>query len=135
MPYVPDPVTLDPATPIGLVRLLIPDTDQTALLFTDPQIEAFLLVEGNVPRKAAALALEVAASSEALVSKVIRTQDLSTDGPAVAAELRARAAILRSQAKTTEDDAAAAAVVGAFTIRPQGAPDVCRRRLPWTETW
>ena len=43
-----------------------------------------------MPRTVAA-ALRTIAASEVLVSKKIRTQDLQTDGPAVAAELRALA--------------------------------------------
>ena len=106
-----DPITVDPTTSIGLVRLLATDLDEEAPLFTDAQITAFLTLEGNVPRLAAAQALDTIASSEALVSKKIRTQDLSTDGPAVAKELRDRATELRrqvdtGQGTTGEDDSA-----------------------------
>ncbi|MFI6296853.1 hypothetical protein ACIBEJ_35050 [Nonomuraea sp. NPDC050790] len=89
-------MAIDYATDVGKVRLLIPDTDEQALLLSDTQIAAFLSMEGAV-KLAAASALEVIASSEALVSKVIKTQDVSTDGAKVAAELRARAAGLRKQ--------------------------------------
>jgi hypothetical protein len=41
-----------------------------------------------------------------MVSKVIRTQDLQTDGSKVAAELRARATSLREQAAATDDTGA-----------------------------
>ncbi|MBM0240023.1 hypothetical protein JNW88_28180 [Micromonospora sp. ATA32] len=96
IPAGPDPITLNPTTTIGQVRLLITDTTEPAL-FDDNQIDAFLTMEGNV-KLAAAAALETIATSEALVSKRITTQDLSTDGPAVSKELRARAAALRQQA-------------------------------------
>lgn len=82
---------------VDTVRLLIADTNPSSQLLTDEQIEAFLALEGGVKRASAA-ALESIATSEVLVSKKIRTQDLSTDGPAVAAELRARAQQLRQQA-------------------------------------
>ncbi|WP_242892432.1 hypothetical protein [Actinomadura litoris] len=95
------PPTLDPSTDIGRVRLLVPDRDPALLLFADADITAFLAMEGGV-KKAAALALESIASSEAMVGKVIKTQDASTDGAKVAAELRARAAELRRQ--VDEDD-------------------------------
>jgi hypothetical protein len=88
------PPTLDPATDLGRIRLLIPDLDETALLFTDAQLSALLTMEGSV-KLAAAQALDIVASSEAMVSKVISTQDLSTDGAKVAAELRARAQAIR----------------------------------------
>lgn len=96
--------TLDPTTDIGLVRLLCTDLDSSAPLFTDDQITAFLTLEGTV-RLAAAAALETIATSEALISKKIRTQDLSTDGPAVAKELRERAAALRTQAAAAGEGA------------------------------
>lgn len=100
------PITLDPGSDIGMVRLLIADTDATTPLFGDDQLAAFLTLEGGV-KLAAATALEAVASSEVLISKKIRTQDLSTDGPAVAAELRAQAKSLRDQvakAKADEKD-------------------------------
>jgi hypothetical protein len=93
-----DPVETDPTTPIGLVRLLCTDLSETEPLFTDAQIQAFLTLEGDSVKLAAAQALDTIASNEALVSKAIRTMDLQTDGPAVAAELRARAKELRAQA-------------------------------------
>lgn len=111
-------ITTDPATDIGLIRLLITDGDETSPLFTDEQIDAFLTVEGNVKR-AAALALEVIARSEVLVSKRISTQDLSVDGPAVAAELRASAAALREQGDDgTGDDGYGLDIVPLWTCTP-----------------
>lgn len=94
------PITTDPSTNIGMVRLLTTDLDEVSPLFTDAQITAFLTLESGNVRLAAAQALDTMASSEALVSKKIRTQDLQTDGPAVAEELRKRAEALRKQ---TED--------------------------------
>lgn len=91
------PITVDPTTSIGLVRLLVTDIDENDPLFTDAQITAFLTLEGTNTRLAAAQALDAIARSEVLVSKKIRTQDLQTDGPAVAAELRASATELRRQ--------------------------------------
>jgi len=96
------PITVDPTTDIGLVRLLSTDLDEVSPLFTDAQITAFLTLEANNVRLAAAQALDTIASSEALVSKKIRTQDLQTDGPAVAEELRKRAEALRKQADTID---------------------------------
>jgi hypothetical protein len=92
------PITVDPTTSIGQVRLLCTDLDEVSPLFTDAHITAFLAMESANIRLAAAQALDTIASSEAMVSKKIRTQDLQTDGPAVAAELRERAASLRKQA-------------------------------------
>ena len=96
------PIEDDPSTAVGMVRLLITDTVAPGL-FTDLQIEAFLTAEGDNTKRGAALALEVMARSEALIGKKIKTQDLQTDGPAVAAELRASAAALRAQAQAVDD--------------------------------
>lgn len=98
----PAPV-LDPTTEVGMVRLLIPDRDRDALIFTDAEISAFLALEGSAVKRAAASALEVAASNEAFIGKVIKDGDLQTDGAKLSAELRARAKELRRQAD--EDDA------------------------------
>lgn len=99
------PINTDPTTDVGMVRLLITDLDAAAPLFTDDQITAFLTLEGSDVRYAAAQALDTIASSEVLVSKKIRTQDLQTDGPAVSADLRARASELRRQSDEGTGDA------------------------------
>lgn len=93
-----DPITLDTAEPVGMVRLLITDVDEAFPLFTDAQLTALLSAEGDVVKRAAALALETVATSETLIGKKITTQDLSTDGPAVATALMKRAEALRKQA-------------------------------------
>ena len=81
----------------GRVRLLIDDTQEPPL-FTGEEIgEVLDLNQGSVLRAAAQLLLLIA-GSEARLSKKVTTQDLATDGPAVAAELRAQAAALRKQA-------------------------------------
>lgn len=110
---------IDYTLPLGKVRLLITDvSDITAdRLFTDAQLDAFLdLCGGNVWRTAAK-ALVVIAASELMVSKVIRTQDKTTDGAKVSAELRALAATY--EAKADADDAAAD--VGFFEVVPFGS--------------
>lgn len=88
---------LDPTTDIGRVRLLISDTDPPNLLFTDAQLTAFLALNAGVVRLAAAQALLATAANEVMVSKVIRTQDLQTDGAKVAQALRELAAQYRAE--------------------------------------
>lgn len=97
-------MAIDYTSTAGQVRLLIPDTDETNELFTDEQIGGFLAIEGGIMKRAAAAALETAASNEALVSKVIRTQDLQTDGAKVSDALLKRAAELRRQADEDDPD-------------------------------
>ena len=105
--------TYDIATDVGKVRMLIPDRNGAQYMFEDAEIEAFLEMEGNVIRRATALALETMASDEAYVQKAIRLMDLSTDGPATARALLTRAALLRSQAA---DEAAATSTVSEFDV-------------------
>jgi hypothetical protein len=110
------PIELDPSTDVGQVRLLIADVDEGSPLFTDAQIAAFLSMNGGKVRRGAAQALDVIAGSEVLVSKKIRTQDLATDGPAVAKELRAMASELRRQEDNAEgDDEASGFEIAEFT--------------------
>lgn len=91
-------MTYDPTTPAGQVRLLVNDTGGTDPVFEDEDILGFLALEGNNVKRAAAQALDVIADDEALTGKVISSEGNSTNGPAVAAALRARATTLREQA-------------------------------------
>lgn len=117
--------------PVAAVRLLIADvsTDETKRLLTDGQVQTFLAINDGRVRRAAADALDAIATSEVLVSKKIRTQDLATDGPAVAAELRARARQLRDQ--DDEDDARE---WGGFDL-VNTLPPTCRPELTEHEVW
>jgi hypothetical protein len=97
---------------VDIVRLLISDVDPDTPLLTEAQIIQLLTLEGGNVKLAAAQALDAIASSEALVSKAIKTQDLSTDGPKTAEALRKHAAALRTQAA----DQAAADDEGFFDV-------------------
>ena len=81
---------------IDYVRLLIGDAVADPILSDDELMT--LIQRGGGALYAAADALDAIATSEVLISKKISTQDLSTDGPAVAAELRKQAAALRARA-------------------------------------
>jgi hypothetical protein len=115
------PIELDPSSPVGMVRLLIPDRDTDNLLFTDAEIAGFLALEGSAVKRAAAAAIEVVASNEALVSKVIKTQDLATDGAKVSDALMKRAGELRRQADEDDTDTA-------------GGLDIVDFADPWTRS-
>ncbi|ASX99255.1 hypothetical protein SEA_MOLIVIA_31 [Arthrobacter phage Molivia] len=101
-------------TPVGQVRSLIPDIKKyddpenpladAAYIFEDDQIQAFLAVNGDKVKLAAAQAIDALAINEAYISKKIRTEDLSTDGPAVADAMRKGADALRRQQRD-EDQA------------------------------
>ena len=108
MPVTPDVTPPDYTTAVGQVRLLVPDVEQlgdlavptnpVSYIFSDPQIQAFLTLYSNNVRRAAAQAKLVLATSEALINKVIRTDDLATDGAKLAQELRAQAQMLMAEA-------------------------------------
>ncbi len=85
-------------TSAGRVRLLLSDTDPAQWVFTNGEIDAFLALEGENVKRAAAQAIDTNASNEVLASKVLRTQDLTTDGAKLADALRKHAAELRAQA-------------------------------------
>lgn len=104
--------------PVGLVRLNIADLDDDNQLLTNEQIQTLLdAVDGNTNR-ASARALRTIASSEVLIGKKIRTQELSTDGPAVSKELRALAEEFDRHAD--EDDMLADGVIRLEPFRPTG---------------
>lgn len=87
--------TYEPSTSRGRVRMLITDRDSDAAIFQDDEIDAFLSIEGDSVRLAAALALETIASDQVLVLKVVKTLDTQTDGAKVSDALMKRAAGLR----------------------------------------
>lgn len=88
----------------GQVRLLIGDVDPDDYLLPDEAIDGYLDIAGGTVKLAAADALDAIASSEALLSKKITTQDRSTDGPAVAQALRKHAEALRNRAAEEGED-------------------------------
>ena len=90
--------TYDLSTDAGKVRLMVPDNKSTAYVFEDDEIDAFLGLEYDNVRRAAALALETIASNEAYVLKVIKLLDLQTDGAKTSDALLKRAKLLRDQA-------------------------------------
>jgi hypothetical protein len=98
------PIELDPSTDVGMIRLRIPDRNELYPIFADADLSALLAAEGSTKRAAAA-ALEIVASDEVMISKVIRTRDgLQTDGAKVSDALLKRAAMLRKQADDAGED-------------------------------
>ncbi len=109
---------MDYSTPTGQVRLLIADLRDPPIL-SDDMIRGFLDMQLSVKR-AAADALDAIASSEALLSKVMRTQDRQTNGAAVADALRKHAASLRAQAAAEDESAAEDSHFGIVEFSPYG---------------
>jgi len=92
------------AEQIRIIRALIPDTEaifgdgDDETLFTDTEIGDYFTAGGSNILRAAALACLAIGTSEAIISKVIRTQDLQTNGPAVAAAMAKKAELLFDRA-------------------------------------
>lgn len=134
MPVIPDVSPPDYSTVIGQIRLLVPDVEQLAnladptasasFIFTDAQIQAFATLYSNNVKRAAAQAKLVLATSEALINKVIRTADYTTDGAKLGAELRAQAKQLVEEA---DKDDLADAYDSSFIIVNQ--------TLKWNNDW
>lgn len=117
------PFTYDVTTNRGKVRLLITDRDAANEIFNDNEIDAFLSMMGSNVFRAAAIALFQIAATEALLLKVIRLLELTTDGAKVADSLRALALEYQEKADLAEAGEAAGSfdyaemVVDDFTYR------------------
>ena len=119
--YIPDLVPLDdPHDPAA----------DPSYYFSDTEIEGFLSEYASPPmrwhvKRAAADAIDALANNEALVMKKIVTEDLQTDGAAVANSLRAGARALRDRA--AQEEAEEAPFVGVVPFRHLHQ----QTRLPW----
>lgn len=82
---------------LDTLRLLIPDTDPSNQIFSDDDLDLFLTLAGGGVFLAAALALETIATDEALIYKIVSTDDLNVNGVTGAAQvLLVRAKTLRT---------------------------------------
>lgn len=103
---------IDYTSPIGQVRVLIPDLrkledlrdlrNEPRYLFTDDEILAFLAINSGNVKRAAADACDAIGMDKALQLLVLKTDDKQTDGAKLLDAIVKRAKTLREQAK--EDD-------------------------------
>lgn len=103
---------IDYTSPIGQVRVLIPDLrkledlrdlrNEPRYLFTDDEILALLAVNNGNVKRAAADACDAIGMDKALQLLVLKTDDKQTDGAKLLDAIVKRAKTLREQAK--EDD-------------------------------
>lgn len=103
---------IDYTSPIGQVRVLIPDLrkledlrdlrNEPRYLFTDDEILAFLAINNGNVKRAAADACDAIGMDKALQLLVLKTDDKQTDGAKLLDAIVKRARMLREQAK--EDD-------------------------------
>jgi hypothetical protein len=124
----------DYATPLGQLRALLSQTEQykdpanpdasADYLMDDGQLKSFLALNSDKLYGAAADALLAIAANEALVSKKIRTEDLSTDGSVIANSLRQIASEFRTRQKEedVEDAALEAFEIVSYTHYPAPYP-------------
>jgi hypothetical protein len=94
------------ATDIEKMRILIPDTEavfEGQTLFTDTELTSYVEIGGGSVLRGAAYAMIAIANSEAMISKVIKTQDLATDGAKVAEAFRKNAEVLLARADKEDD--------------------------------
>ena len=105
---------IDYTSPIGLVRVLIPDLrkledlrdlrNEPRYLFTDDEILAFLAVNNGNVKRAAADACDAIGMDKALQLLVLKTDDKQTDGAKLLDAIVKRAKTLRQQAKEDEEN-------------------------------
>lgn len=122
---------------LGFVRAMIPDiiqldnpldpTEAPSYLFSDGTLERFLAMNSGSARRAAAEACLALAGNENLILKKVTTEDLATDGPAVAKEHRMRAADLRDVAD--REDRAKDPGIGIFTTPLYSRPRFDAERI------
>lgn len=123
----------------GKVRALIPDVEQVDFsgegvpeyIFSDEHIDAFLAISrggtlGRVKR-AAAKGMRAIGNSEGLIQKVIRTEDLQTDGAKLQQAFLAAARDMENDAN--EDDEAEEDGYGFAIVDFRPMPPDC---LPYT---
>lgn len=107
----------DYTTPLGQLRALVSQTEQYVdpadpdapadYLMSDDLLKSYLVINRDKLYGAASDALLAIAANEALVSKKIRTEDLSTDGSVIANSLRQIAQEYRNRQKEDDDEDAA----------------------------
>lgn len=95
--------TYDPTTTLGQVRLLAVDFDSANATFQDADIQAFLNLNGQNIRLAAAQAVDTIAALAAAVQGRTRFAGIQLDGSVVAERMSALAGELRRQVYAGED--------------------------------
>lgn len=129
----PDITPPDFSTDIGRIRALIPDVEQvdysgegrSEYMFSDQHLNGLYAISaGDSPARlyrAAASALRALAVSEGLIQKVIRTEDLQTDGAKLAMALLAGARALEERGDAAEEDSSGMVIVD---FQPQPRSDL-----------
>lgn len=127
------------ATDIEKMRILIPDSEAIfdgQTLFTDTELSNYVEIGGGSVLRGAAYAMIAIANSEAMISKVIKTQDLATNGAQVAEAFRKNAQMLLDRADK-EDDAAGEFYIDIIDNVNSYPPELTEwdNPLVWEEGW
>lgn len=91
------------------VRLLIPDTDEifgpedNAYMFSDEDIDDFIFLGNNNLKWAAGLAKRTVGGSEAIIGKIIKNYETTTNGATLMKEWEAAGVALIAEAKAEID--------------------------------
>ena len=106
--------SIDFSSPVGQVRVLIPDLrkledlrdlrNEPRYLFADEEIEALLAVNSGNVKLAAADACDAIGMDKALQLLVLKTDDKQTDGAKLLSAIAGRAKQLRAQAREDEEN-------------------------------
>jgi hypothetical protein len=124
----------DFSTVIGQIRALVPDVEQVD--YSDTGIEEYMFSDAHLRGlytiaigdgsakiyRAAASALRALAVSEGLIQKVIRTEDLQTDGAKLASALLAGAKQLEDQATAADEEVEIMSIVDFQPVPQDGFP-------------
>lgn len=141
-----DTVPPDFTTAIGRIRALIPDVEQVdytgedepEYMFSDLHLSAlYEIAPGETNARiyrAAASALRALAVSEGLIQKVIRTEDLQTDGAKLASALLTAARQLDDRADQVDEDSEIMQIVD-FQPLPQETFPYSLRGFPAAYTY
>ena len=130
---------------VGRIRALIPDVEQVdyagegkpEYMFSDAHLETLHAIsQGSDPARtyrAAASALRALAVSEGLIQKVIKTEDLQTDGAKLASALMAGAKALEERADAVEEEEDTMMIVDFQPLPMDGFPySLHGFPTPWT---
>ena len=123
MTETPAEATYDVTTDVGKVRLLLNDIGDP-WVFTDTELQAFLDLERQSVKLAAAQAIDANATNQALASKVIRDHELTTDGAKLADAMRRHADALRAQVALELEDSEDGFYFGAVSLDSPCGPEL-----------
>lgn len=129
----PEQPTINPNSPVWQLRTLIPDVEKLRVpgtlneysyIFPDEMLETYLQINNGNLRLALSDAYYALGSSEAMISRVIKTEDLQTDGAKVMQQFRMQADQIRRQAKSEDVAIGGTVFIDGETLGGCGRPEL-----------